>query len=262
MNRRFPALSITLILATFAVCAVARAESGEPDYVPWTALLQKYYDPARGMDYTHLKANDAQTLQAFRNQLGRVNVAALNGKQRLAYWINVYNVNTVATIVENYPTRSIRDLSTDPIIRLNVFKKDRVPLGSGKLSLNDVENDKIREPFHDPRIHFAINCAARSCPPIRPEAYTGAKLDAQLDDQVRKFLAGPNGIRIESRNGGATVHVTKILDWFGKDFEQWAGGRAAFLRRYISPEQQKQLAGKVDFSYDSYNWDLNDLKRP
>jgi len=251
-------LLIAFIVAAFAICAVAQAQTAEPDYAPWNALLQKYYEPARGMDYARLKASDGQTLQNFRSQLARVNVPALNKKQQLAYWINVYNVNVVATIIENYPTKSIRDISTDPIIRLNVFKKERVPFGNGRISLNDVENDRIRAGFHDPRIHFAINCAARSCPPIRSEAYTGAKLDAQLDDQVRKFLSGPNGIRIEARNGGAVVHVTKILDWFGKDFDQWAGGKVAFLRRYVSPEQQKQLSGNVDFKYDDYNWDLND----
>jgi hypothetical protein len=245
-----------LLFVVILIAAAAHAQQ-EPDYSGWTALLQKYYDPAKGMDYAGLKARDAQTLQNIRNGLAKVNVAALNRKQQLAYWINVYNINTVATIIENYPVKSIRDISTDPIIRLNVFKKDRVPVGGGKLSLNDVENDKIREGFHDPRIHFAINCAARSCPPIRPEAYTGAQLDAQLDDQARKFLSG---VRIN----GKTAHVTKIMDWFGEDFDQWGGGKSAFLRRYLPADQQRLLdqAGRnIDFSYDDYDWSLNDWRR-
>ncbi|HEV7922800.1 MAG TPA: DUF547 domain-containing protein [Thermoanaerobaculia bacterium] len=244
------------ILALILIAAAAQAQQ-EPDYSAWTALLQKYYDPARGMDYAALKARDGQTLQSLRNGLAKVNVAALNRKQQLAYWINVYNINSVATIVENYPVKSIRDISTDPIIRLNVFKKDRVPFGGGKLSLNDVENDKIREGFHDPRIHFAINCAAKSCPPIRPEAFTGAQLDAQLDDQARKFLGG---VRIS----GNTAHVTKIMDWFGEDFDKWGGGKSAFLRRYLPAEKQRaldQAGSNIDFSYDDYDWSLNDWRR-
>jgi Protein of unknown function, DUF547 len=241
----------------------AAKASGEPDYSGWTALLQKYYDPARGMDYAHLKAQDQQTLQKLRAALGRVNAGGLDKQQQLAYWINVYNVNSVATIVENYPVKSIRDLSTDPLIRLNVFKKERVPYGNAMLSLNDVENTKIRDGFHDPRIHFAINCAARSCPPIRTEAYSGARLDAQLDDQARRFLTGPNGAKIEMKGTTAVVHVTKIMDWFGKDFDSWAGGKVAFLKKHLPADKARMLAqaSKADFDYDDYDWDLNDWKR-
>src|SRR5262249_36647963 len=97
--------------------------------------------------------------------------------------------------------------------------------------LNDVENDRIRAGFHDPRIHFAINCAAQSCPPIRPEPYVGARLDEQLDDQVRKFLAGPRGVRLEKNGDRLVVHATKILDWFGEDWEGGGGGEGASPRR-------------------------------
>jgi hypothetical protein len=172
-------------------------------------------------------------------------------------------VNVVATIVENYPVKSIRDLSTDPIIRFNVFKKDRVPFSNGMISLDDVENHKIREWFHDPRIHFAINCAARGCPPLRREAYVGARLDAQLDDQVTAFLAGPNGVRLEPKGSTLVVHITKIMDWFEKDFADWSGGKKAFLMRFLHADRQRQLAGagKIDFEFDDYDWTLNDWPR-
>lgn len=254
--------AVALVLLLLAA-PVLRAET-EPDYSAWNQILHKYYDPARGMDYGALKTHDAATLEGLRQRLGRVNAAALNPKQQLAYWINVYNINTAATIVESYPVASIRDLSTDPIIHLNVFKKERVPFGGVKLSLDQVENEKIREGFHDPRIHFAINCAARSCPPVRTEAYTGAAVDAQLNDQVRRFMAGPLGARFETTGDGVTVHVTKIMDWFSKDFEQWGGGKAAFLRRYVPAAEQKLIdraGGKLDFRYDDYDWALNDWKR-
>lgn len=255
------ALAVFFVAAAFAVAAQAQVE---PDYSGWTAILQKYYDPAHGMDYAALKAHDLATVESLRNAWGKVNVAALNKKQQQAYWMNVYNINTVATIIENYPTKSIRDLSTDPIIRLNVFKKERIPFGDKMLSLNDVENDKIREGFHDPRIHFAINCAARSCPPLRTEAYTGEKLDAQLDDQAHKFLNGPLGVHFGRKGDTLVIHTTKIMDWFGKDFDQWGGGKAAFIRRYVTPDKQKLIddaGGKIGFEFDDYNWDLNDWKR-
>lgn len=262
---------MTLVAAILLTASVSpratRAQSGssiEPDYSFWTTILQKYSAPAKGVDYAALRARDAGGLQKLRQQLGSVNVANLNHKQQLAYWINVYNVNVVATIVEHYPVESIRDISTDPIIRLNVFKKERVPLGSAKLSLDQIENEKIRDGFHDPRIHFAINCAARSCPPIRPEAYNGANVDAQLDDQVRRFLNGPLGVRFGRKGHTLLIHVTKIMEWFGDDFQKWGGGKVAFFRRYLTPDQQQlidQARGKIDLEYDDYDWSLNDWKR-
>lgn len=249
-----------LALFLLALPVVVHAQA-EPDYSQWNRILAAYYDPAHGMDYAALKAKDARTLQTLRQQLARTNVAALNRKQQLAYWINVYNVNTVATIVEHYPVDSIRDISTDPIIRLNVFKKARVPFGKELLSLDDVENKKIREGFHDARIHFAINCAAKSCPPIRTEAFVGERLDAQLDDQVRRFLS--SHVRYERDGGELTIHTTKIMDWFGNDFEQWAGGRVPFLRKYVPASQQQLIAQakEIDVEYDDYDWALNDWKR-
>ncbi|HEX8617197.1 MAG TPA: DUF547 domain-containing protein, partial [Thermoanaerobaculia bacterium] len=213
--------------------------------------------------YKALKARDAKALQAIRQQLGNVNVDALTPKQQLAHWINVYNVNTIATIIERYPTASIRDLSTDPIIRLNVFKKDRVPVGRTKISLDDVEHKKIRARFKDPRIHFAINCAARSCPPVRGEAFTGEHLDAQLDDQTRAFLNGPNGARFKQDGSTLVITTTKIMDWFGDDFDAWGGGKAAFIRRYVSADKQRLIdaAKKIEIEYDDYDWALNDWKR-
>ena len=242
-------------LALFLLLLPLAAFAQEPDYGQWNRILRAYYDPARGMDYKALKARDAAALQALRQQLGRVNVATLNPKQQLAYWINVYNVNVVATIVEHYPVDSIRDISTDPIIRLNVFKKERVPFGGALLSLDDVEHKKIREGFRDARIHFAVNCAAKDCPPIRPEAFTGAKLDAQLDDQARRFLT--RTVRWERDGDELTVKVTKIMDWFGEDFDKWPGGRVAFLRKYVKLPAAKE----VDLEYEDYDWALNDWRR-
>jgi hypothetical protein len=246
-----------LLLLAFAAHAESHAEA------QWTHILRTYYNPAVGFDYKALKAKDATTLQAIRNELARVNVTALTRKQQLAHWINVYNVNTVATIVESYPTASIRDLSTDPIIRLNVFKKERVPVGNAKLSLNDIENEKIREGFKDPRIHFAINCAAKSCPAIRSEAFAGEKIDAQLDEQAHAFLNGPHGARFQRDGETLTITTSKIMDWFADDFKSWSGGQVAFIRKYVSADKQRMIdqAKDIDLEFDDYDWDLNDWHR-
>ena len=212
------------------------------------------------MDYKALKANDKKTLDDLRQRMATVDAHLLPRPDQLAYWINLYNISVVGIVVDHYPVESIKDISTDPIVRLNVFKKDSVPTKRGNLSLNDIENEKIRSGFKDPRIHFAINCAAKSCPPIRPEPYVGSRIDAQLEDQVRKFLNGPLGIRLEKKSGQVVIHTTKIMDWFRDDFVKWGGGPEAFIIRYAASDKRKQIeaaGNQVDVEFYDYDWTLN-----
>ena len=252
----------TMAAALMLTVLASPAMAAEPDYSEWTRLLQNYYNPAKGMDYSGLKQKEQATLDKLEASMAQVDISKLNPKEQLAYWINLYNISTISLIVDNYPTDSIRSLSTDPIVRFNVFKKAFIPVKGGtKMSLNDVENDKIRDGFKDPRIHFAINCAAKSCPPMRPEAFTGARVDEQLDDQSRKFLNGPGGATIERNGSKAELKVTKVMDWFGKDFDV-KGGVVEFTKMYLPADKKKQLEGaKVKVTHYGYDWDLNDWKR-
>lgn len=265
MKRRSAvAFAVVIFLLLPLSRATAQPSGREPDYSVWGSLLSRYYDPAKGMDYKALKAREQGTLNGLRQRMAQVNVGSLTRPEQLAYWINLYNISVVAIVTGKYPVASIRDISTDPVIRLNVFKKDYVPFGGGSMSLNDIENEKIRDGFKDPRIHFAINCAAVSCPPIRPEPFTGAQLGAQLDDQTRRFLNGPNGARFKMKGDSLTIHTTKIMDWFGEDFDKWGGGRVAFIRKFVTADKQKtidQAGGKARLDYDGYDWALNDWKR-
>ncbi|HXI11804.1 MAG TPA: DUF547 domain-containing protein [Thermoanaerobaculia bacterium] len=239
----------------------AATVKGEPDYSTWNRLLKDYYSPAQGMKYGPLKARDEQALRELRAKLGSVDVASLTKPQQLAYWINLYNVNVVGVVVDRYPVDSIKELSTDPVTRTNVFRKPLVPFAGNVISLDDIENDKIRMVFADPRIHFAINCAAASCPPIRPEAFVGDHVDAQLDEQVRTFASGPL-VRVERNGSKATMHTSSIMKWFADDFAA-AGGGVTFLAKYLPAEKKRVLdeaGGKAELEYDDYSWKLNDWK--
>lgn len=243
----------SLVVLAIALLA-APLFAAEPDYSGWDAILARHYDPARGMDYASLKANRA-SLDRLRADLSRVNVAALTRDEQLAYWLNLYNISVVALVVDRYPVDSIRDLSTDPIIRFNVFKRDFVRVGNENLSLDDIEHVKIRQAFRDPRIHFAINCAARSCPPLSHEAFRGARVSQQLDAATRQFIQ--RHVRVVRDGDGTTLRTTRIMEWFEDDFEAWGGGTVSFLRKYLAAE----LGGKVAVKYDDYDWALNDWKR-
>lgn len=236
--------------------------AADPDYTLWNEVLQDYYDPQHGFDYQGLKARDISKLDATRQAMAQVHVQSLTGKEQLAYWMNLYNISIVGLIVDQYPVRSIKNLSRG-LNPYGVFDLPVVRYEGGIVSPNRIENQFIREGFKDPRVHFAINCAAKSCPPLRPEAYVGSRLDEQLDDQARRFLAGPSGARIEVKPGAVTLRVTKIADWFKKDFESWGGGLVPFLRKYLTADRQAQIdaARHVRIVYDNYNWDLNDWDR-
>lgn len=253
--------NLSLILLGLLALVVPAGAATPPDYKVWGDLLAKHYDPAKGMNYKALKDQDKATLDNLRRQMATVEVLALTRQDQLAYWINLYNISVVGIVVDNYPIKSIKDLSTDPVIRLNIFKKPLVDTKRGKVSLNDIENEKIREGFKDARIHFAINCAAKSCPPIRTEPYVGSKVSQQLDDQTRKFLNGPNGIRVEKKGGGVNLYTTKVMDWFSDDFAKWGGGQRELIIRYAASDKRKQIedaGNQVYLKYDDYSWDLND----
>jgi hypothetical protein len=261
MNMKTATLALTLL---GLLLAALPASAAPPDYKAWGELLTKYYNPEQGMNYKALKVNDKKALDDLRRQLAQVDVTTLSRNDQLAYWINLYNISIVNVVVEHYPIGSIKDLSTDPIIRLNVFKKDSVLTKRGPISPNDVENDKIRDGFKDPRIHFAINCAARSCPPIRTEPYVGAEVSNQLDDQARKFLNGPHGVRVAKNGGEVVVHTTKIMDWFKADFEKWGGGRIPFIVRYVTSDRRaaiEKAGSQTSLEFDDYDWKLNDASK-
>ena len=165
------------------------------------------------MNYRDLKAKDAKTLESPR-QIAQVDPKTLSKKDQLAYWINVYNVTVVShrrALPGQVDPRHL-DRPHHPPQRL----QEGLPCRrQGPISLDTVENEKIRNGFHDPRIHFAINCAAKSCPPIRTEPYVG--------DQGRRAAGRPGAALphrtaggMEKRGEDVVVHVTKITDWFGR----------------------------------------------
>lgn len=256
--------SLSLLLPAIALFG----QTPEPGYAEWTRLLQAHYHPAYGMDYKGLARSDWQTMKGLVASFSRVDPSQLEPKTRLAFYLNLYNLSVVNLMMENRQEASIRDLSTDPIIRINVFKKDLVQMKGGPISLQTLENKLIREAYQDPRVHFALNCAARSCPPLRQEAYVGARVDAQLDDQARSFFANPSlGAKFEEKDGALTIRLTKIMDggsWFKQDFETWGGGRIAFLRRFVSSDRQRLIdkhQGRTELIFEAYDWSINRWNR-
>ncbi len=194
------------------------------------------YD-AWGKDPRHAKVRDGVLA---------VNPAALKSKNdKLAYWINAYNVLTIDLITREGERDSIKNLGstfTSP------WKKHKWTIAGKEYSLDNIEHDIIR-PMGEARIHFAVNCAAKSCPDLRAQAYRASKLDAQLDDQARKtFKNASKGY--QALNGNA-VKVTKVMNWFKKDFNQ------GDLNSWLAPYFPEDVNAETNISFFNYDWSLN-----
>ena len=173
-------------------------------------------------------------------------------EEKLAYWINAYNAYTLKLIIDNYPLESITDLHpTIHIPLLNtVWLKKFFSFGGEPTSLDEIEHKILRKEFNEPRIHFAINCASTSCPPLRNEAFKASVLESQLEEQTRVFI---NDIE-RNEISPANPKVSKIFSWFSGDFK-----KEQTIIQFINRYSEIQINEDADIDYMKYNWGLNDL---
>ena len=260
-------VALTLLLAlTAPLTAGPQDQLFDHTHADWTAILQQHVVGDR-FDYRALSKNRG-SLNRYVNQLHRVRPTQLKGwtrDQRYAFWINAYNAHVVQLIVDNYPLDSIKDLGSffSPIWKKRFIEMQSLsPSGKQqKLSLNDIEHEILRPRFKDARVHAAVNCASIGCPPLRNEAFVAERLDEQLDEQVRTWLADARRNRYEAKD--KTLRVSEIFDWFEDDFERDAGSVAKWIARY-APEQEAtwiRSAKKVRIKHLDYSWKLNEARR-
>ena len=263
-----------LISALFLFMHAAPA-FGDFDHGRWNLLLSKHVIvSADGLsttvDYASLGVN-REPLQSYLEETSRVSRASFDAWEspdQLAFLINLYNAATVELILDNMgssdPIDSIRDIGS---LFTSAWELERVALFGNLVTLDAIEHDMIRGwgRYNEPRIHFAVNCAAIGCPALRAEAYTGDALEAQLEDATRKFLSD------RSRNyfDGRRLRLSSIFKWYRADFERgWGGSRALgeFVSRYsselgLSIEHRNELArGDLGIRFLSYDWGLNQVR--
>ena len=233
------------------------------DHSAFTDVLQEYVNEQGMVNYARLK--ESGDLDAYLQQLAQTDPSNLDEQEQLAFWINAYNAQTIKLILDNYPVESIRRITpvSVPGTSVNIpgvndpFDLNFATIGGETYSLNDIEHGTIREEFDEPRIHFALVCAAMSCPKLRREAYTGAALDEQLEDQTITFLHDEAKNRIPADD--ETIRLSKIFDWFGGDFGSSRAERLAFLAPYFDGDvRQKLESGDYAIKFVDYDWTLND----
>jgi hypothetical protein len=238
----------------------------------YAAVLQAVVGEDGTVDYAALAAHP-ERLREFLASIDLLTAdtyEAWDEDARVAFWINAYNALTLALIVEHYPIVGKAGEYPSSSIRQIAGAWDTIsfPVMGEQMTLDHIENAILRGEFGEPRIHMALVCAARSCPPLRREPYAGPDLDAQLDAQTRRFLASPHGFAVD-RDAGV-VRLSAIFDWFAHDFVEEYGrapGRfdtprqavMNFVGRYVSDAHRAYLetdAYRVE--YLEYDWTLNE----
>ncbi len=223
-----------------------------------------------GVDYSALLEQRA-ALDAYLESLAGVDpetVEAASREARLAFWVNAYNACMLRLVADHYPIRKARGLwarvantvagrPDNSVWQIaEVFTREHCRVAGRERSQDEIEHAIIR-PMGDPRIHFAVNCAARSCPPLWPEAYTAAELESQLDRAVANLI----GDREHFEIGEGVVRLNKVLDWFRDDFGGVAGLRI-FLADYLAGEMAATVLDEAtSVEFFDYDWTLNDVER-
>lgn len=264
------AFSIILGLSAFLAAekpnhAITASESSLTtdvvDHSLFDEILKQYVDKEGMVDYAGLKASP-EKLDQYLSILDQTNPALLGDSDRLAFWLNVYNAYTLKLIINNYPIKSIRQAANGPFIpKINTpWEVDLVKVGGKVYDLDHVEHKVIRKEFDDARVHFALVCAAMSCPKLRLESYRGDILDQQLHDQGVDFLNSNNKNRIEK--DGTQIRVSKIFKWFKGDFAKDGRTLQQFVAEFYEGELAEALSqNKLKVKYTSYDWSLNDRSK-
>lgn len=249
---------LAVVLAAGSFAAEAGEQGSEPssfDHGALGTLLAKHVDGEGRVDYAGL-VRERDRLDAYLDAVGKARLDRLGRDERLALLINAYNACTLRLILDHYPVRSIQDIPAS-----KRWEDRRWNVGGHVWSLDQIEHEQIRPKFDEPRIHFALVCAAAGCPPLRDEAYAASRLAEQLAAQARRVHGDARWFRYDrDRN---VVSLTRLYDWYGGDFEKAAGSVLAYAARYAPQLAQALEAGRQpEIRWLEYDWSLNDQKRP
>ncbi len=253
-DRRVGHLVPTLLF--WGASAGAACPPVDHEHAAWTAILARWVRNGE-VAYAALERDGRSQLEGYLAGLSGAcadDYQTWSRAQRLAFWINAYNAFTVKLILDHYPVTSIRKIGWLPGA---AFRQAFIPMPGLKgrlVSLDDIEHRTLRSDFREPRIHFALVCASRSCPALRSEAYRASDLERQLDDQARTFLADPSKNRFDA--AANTLRLSAIFDWFRADFEAVAGTLPAYVTRYVSDPRTGAAGVRIEFL--DYDWSLNE----
>ena len=229
--------------------------TGEVDHVVWEAFLTHYVrigpDNIHRVAYGQVTPADRQALDAYLGRLSSTAISQYNRAEQLAFWINLYNALVVDTVLEHYPIASIRDVDASGG---GPFDVPRIQVEGQDLSLGDIQNRILRPIWRDPRILYALSCAALGCPNLQPVPFTRHELDRQLSDAAMVYVNDSRRIRIE--NGDLVV--SSLFRWYRDDFGGSDEAVIHHLMGFAAPRLAMKLQQHDRIAGDDFDWRLND----
>lgn len=235
-------LLITELITHFS--SIPQTQTISIDHSQWDKLLKKYVDKEGYVNYVGFQ-KDVHLLDSYLEILSK-NPPNENWsvEELLAYYINLYNAASVKLIVDEYPVKSIANISRP-------WTKSRISIGNKMFSLDDIEHNILRK-MNEPRIHFALNCASISCPKLLNEAYTSSKINEQLERVTKEFINSDKN-DISSNN----AKVSAIFKWYVKDFK--VNGKTDVIN-FINQYSYVKMNPDAKVMFKKYNWDLNEVR--
>jgi hypothetical protein len=238
-----------VLFAFITVMMETGSSADVKDDTIYAELLGKYVKDGV-VNYQGLK-NEESVLDKYLKVLEEIDSKLLSRSDKFAFYINAYNAWTIKLILSGYPDiKSIKDLGS---LFKSPWKKKICRIDGKTITLDDIEHNILRPRFKDPRVHFAINCAAKSCPPLRSEPYRGGELDKQLDEMTKAFINDLESNHMVDH----TLYVSSIFKWFAEDFNKDIVG---FFLKYAKGDLKKQLKANkenIKVKYLDYDWSLN-----
>lgn len=272
-RRTAPALAaLCAVLVALAGIATARADefdafrASDPesrvalDHGPWNRFLARHLVAGAGttlLRYGEIAEADRRALDAWIERLAGTDVGTLSRPEQKAFWINLYNGLTVQLVLENYPVDSIADISSGLLSR-GPWKRKLARVGGVGLSLDDIEHGILRAILGDPMIHYGVNCAALSCPPLMERAFRGADVDAMLAANAARYVNGRHAV---TGGEGEAIRVSGIFVWYKEDFGGSDAAVLDHLRRFARGATAARLQGARRIAGHDYDWSLNDAGR-
>ncbi|MCF6765058.1 DUF547 domain-containing protein [Thiotrichales bacterium 19S3-7] len=227
------------------------------NYPIWQKFLKHYVISQKNqtlINYKKVTNKDKQSLSEAINRLENIQIDQYNRNEQLAYWINLYNMETVYLILQHYPVKSIKDI-TDGFFSFGPWDMQLLTVDGKKLSLNNIEHGIIRAIWNDPRIHAAVNCASISCPNLQIQAYQGKLIDQQLNQSFSEFINSEKGVLIKNNK----LYLSEIFNWYGIDFGNSKKDILRFVIFYANSKLKNQLKQYNQFDFMPYNWNLNEV---
>jgi hypothetical protein len=249
-------LAIVIFVLPMMFSGQANA-AGNPDYTIYDTMLEEYVSDGT-VDYLKWKKNDLAAFEQYINSLAQVSLTNLSKNEQKVFWINTYNALTIYAVLKHIPANGLLAKLFSVQMVSGFFDKITYTVAGETLTLNDIENEKLRKTFHDPRAHFALVCASRSCPKIQRAAFTVEGIDRRLDDAAMDFIQEATRNRLDRKNN--TLYLSEIFKWYGSDFIGSAGTVVDFVKRYMGKENSEFISHAVKIKYFFYDWRVN-IKR-